>query len=178
VKVSQLHKVSVQWVVALDGHFFSIINFQKEKENTFTLLIILIVKSLQIEVHSTNLQLWLPIYRDKRATTPRRLTLQLQQNDMRDKHSYLNWKLVKVGIPLRFDVTELVNNKSERDIFFQILLSSHNILTLVKKTFSKVILDVFRHCFLINPNQYQIILWVVQNNGLSDKKGKSYLPVY
>ena len=133
MKVSQLHKVSVQWVVALDGHFFSIINFQKEKENTFTLLIILIVKSLQIEVHSTNLQLWLPIYRDKRATTPRRLTLQLQQNDMRDKHSYLNWKLVKVGIPLRFYVTELVNNKSERDIFFLILWPSHNILTLVKK---------------------------------------------
>ena len=37
-------------------HFF-IINFQKEKANTFTLLIILIVKSLQIELHSTNLLL-------------------------------------------------------------------------------------------------------------------------
>ena len=48
-------KVSVQAVVALDGHFatlsrklgfneafFFIINFQKEKANTFTLLIILI----------------------------------------------------------------------------------------------------------------------------------------
>ena len=37
--------------------FFFIINFQKEKANTFTLLIILIVKSLQTELHSTNLLL-------------------------------------------------------------------------------------------------------------------------
>ena len=36
---------------------FLIINFQKEEANTFTLLIILIVKSLQIELHSTNLLL-------------------------------------------------------------------------------------------------------------------------
>ena len=64
-------KVSVLGVVALGGHFatlcqeldfyeaiyFFIINFQKEKANTFTLLIILIVKSLQIELHSTNLLL-------------------------------------------------------------------------------------------------------------------------
>ena len=63
-------KVSVG-VVALDDHFatlcreldfyganfFFIFNFQKEKANTFTLLIILIVKSLQIELHSTNLLL-------------------------------------------------------------------------------------------------------------------------
>ena len=56
------HKVSVQGVVALGGHFatlcrevgfyeatfFFIINFQKEKANTFTLSIILIVKSLPI----------------------------------------------------------------------------------------------------------------------------------
>ena len=62
-------KVSIQGVVALGGHFatlckeldfyeaifFFIINFQKEKANTLTLLIILIVKSLQIELHSTNL---------------------------------------------------------------------------------------------------------------------------
>ena len=64
-------KVSVQGVVALGGHFatlcqevdfyeaifFFIINFQNEKANTLTLLIILIVKSLQIELHSTNLLL-------------------------------------------------------------------------------------------------------------------------
>ena len=68
-------KISVQGVVALGGHFatlcqeldfyeatfFFIINFQKEKENTFTLLIILIVKSLfkdlKIELHNTNLLL-------------------------------------------------------------------------------------------------------------------------
>jgi hypothetical protein len=62
-------KVSVQGVVALDGNleilcqeldfyeafFISVINFQKEKKNTFT--IILIVKSLQIELHNTNLLL-------------------------------------------------------------------------------------------------------------------------
>jgi hypothetical protein len=53
-------------VVALGGHFatlcqqldfyktfFFITNFQKEKVNTSTLLIILIVKSLQIELHKT-----------------------------------------------------------------------------------------------------------------------------
>jgi hypothetical protein len=64
-------KVSVQGVVALGGHFATlcreldfyeaiflfIINFQKEKGNTFTLLIIVIVKSLQKEQNSTNLLL-------------------------------------------------------------------------------------------------------------------------
>ena len=68
---SYFSKVSVQGVVTLGGHFatlcqevdfyevffFFIINFQEEKANTFTLLIILIVKSLQIELHSTNLLL-------------------------------------------------------------------------------------------------------------------------
>ena len=38
-------------------HFFLIINFQKEKANTFILLIIVMVKRLQIEVRSTNLLL-------------------------------------------------------------------------------------------------------------------------
>ena len=64
-------KVSVQGVVALGSHFatFSqeldfyeakkkiIMNFQKVKAFTLTLLIILIVKNLQIELHSTNLLL-------------------------------------------------------------------------------------------------------------------------
>jgi len=64
-------KVSVQEDVALGGYFatlsqevdfyeaifFFIINFQKEKANTFKLLIILIVKSLQKELLSTNLLL-------------------------------------------------------------------------------------------------------------------------
>ena len=59
--------VSVQGVVAILQHysrslifmniFFFIINFQKEKANTLTLLIILIVQSLQIELFSTNLLL-------------------------------------------------------------------------------------------------------------------------
>jgi hypothetical protein len=57
--ISYFTKVSVQGVVALatlcwEQIFFFIINLQKEKENDFTLLIILIVKSLQIELHSTN----------------------------------------------------------------------------------------------------------------------------
>ena len=37
--------------------FFFIINFRTEKANAFTLLIILIVKSHQIELHSKNLLL-------------------------------------------------------------------------------------------------------------------------
>jgi hypothetical protein len=64
-------KVSIQGVMTIGGHFatlcpefdfyeanfFFMINFQKEKANTFTLLIILMVKSLQIVQHSTNLLL-------------------------------------------------------------------------------------------------------------------------
>ena len=66
--VNVYHNVSVEGVVALGGHFatlcqeldfyedfFFIINFQKEKANTLTLLIIPIVKILQIELRSTNL---------------------------------------------------------------------------------------------------------------------------
>ena len=64
---SHVDKVSFQGVIELEGHFatlfqgfnfmkdfflFLVIDFQKEKANT---LIILIVKSLQIELHSTNL---------------------------------------------------------------------------------------------------------------------------
>jgi hypothetical protein len=61
---------SVQGVKSLGGHFAclcrefdfyevkkNIIIFQKEKGNTFTLLIIFIVKSLQKEQNSTNLLL-------------------------------------------------------------------------------------------------------------------------
>ena len=38
---------------------FFIINFQKENENALTLLIILVVKSLQIELHSFKLYFFL-----------------------------------------------------------------------------------------------------------------------
>jgi hypothetical protein len=64
------NRVSVQGVKSLGGHFAClcrgfdfyeekkiVIIFQKEKGNTFTLLIIFIVKSLQNEQNSTNLQL-------------------------------------------------------------------------------------------------------------------------
>ena len=61
-------KVSVLGVVAFGGHFatlcqkgdfyeanyFFIINFQKEQADTFRLLIILTVKSLQIALHRSN----------------------------------------------------------------------------------------------------------------------------
>jgi hypothetical protein len=66
-------RVSVQGVKSLGGHFaclcrgfefyevknifFFVIIFQKENGNTFTLLIIFIVKSLLKEQNSTNLQL-------------------------------------------------------------------------------------------------------------------------
>ena len=61
-----LHRVSVQGVKSLGGHFaclcqefefYEVIIFQKENGNTFTLLIIFIVKSLQKEQNSTNLLL-------------------------------------------------------------------------------------------------------------------------
>ena len=62
-------KVSVLGIVAVGDHFatlcqelnfyeaifFFIINSQNEKANNFTLVIILIVKSLQIGLHSTKL---------------------------------------------------------------------------------------------------------------------------
>jgi hypothetical protein len=63
-------RVSVQGVKSLGGHFAclcrgfefyevkkNVIIFQKENGNTFTLLIIFIVKSLQKEQNSTNLLL-------------------------------------------------------------------------------------------------------------------------
>ena len=66
-----LGRVSVKGVKSLGGHFaclfrgfefhevkkFFFIIFQKENGNTFTLLIIFIVKSLQKEQNSTNLLL-------------------------------------------------------------------------------------------------------------------------
>ena len=65
-----LPRVSVQGVKSLGGHFAclclgfefyevkkNVIIFQKENGNTFTLLIIFIVKSLQKEQNSTNLLL-------------------------------------------------------------------------------------------------------------------------
>jgi hypothetical protein len=71
VQDSDLARVSVQGVKSLGGHFAClcrgfefyevkkkiVIIFQKENGNTFTLLIIFIVKSLQKEQNSTNLLL-------------------------------------------------------------------------------------------------------------------------
>jgi hypothetical protein len=79
-------RVSVQGVKSLGGHFAClcrrfefyelkkkkiVIIFQKENGNTFTHLIISIVKSLQKEQNSTNLLLWPPICRNKSAITPK-----------------------------------------------------------------------------------------------------------
>ena len=70
--VTIIVRVSVQGVKSLGGHFaclcrgfdfyevkkyFFVIIFQKEKGNTFTLLIIFIVKTLQKVQNSTNLLL-------------------------------------------------------------------------------------------------------------------------
>ena len=93
----QYTNVSVQGVVALGSHFatsyqelnfyeaiiFCIINFQKVKENTLTLLIILIVKSLQIELPTYIAQIYyydpqsnrINVQSYQSATTPRRLIL-------------------------------------------------------------------------------------------------------
>ena len=73
-------RVSVQGVKSLGGHFAYlcwgvnfyevkkyVIIFQKENGNTFTLLIIFTVKSLQKEQNSTNP----PICRNKHAITPK-----------------------------------------------------------------------------------------------------------
>ena len=82
---SVLHcKVSVKWVVAhwwpfciiMPGawflwRFFFIINFQKEKANALTILIILIAQSLQIKLYSTNLLLRPQICWNKHAIIPK-----------------------------------------------------------------------------------------------------------
>jgi hypothetical protein len=52
-------------------NFFFVIIFQKENGDTFTPLIIFIVKSLQKEQNSTNLPLWPPICQNKPAITPK-----------------------------------------------------------------------------------------------------------
>jgi hypothetical protein len=76
-------RVSVQGVKSLGGHFACLccgfdfyevkkkIHYYFSKRNTFTLLIIFIVKSLQKEQNSTNLLLRPPICRNKRAITPK-----------------------------------------------------------------------------------------------------------
>ena len=82
-------RVSVRAVESLGGNFATlyagdlifkswkkIIIFQKEKGNTYTLLIVFIVKSLQKERKGTNLLLWPPIYWNKRATTPKWISSQ------------------------------------------------------------------------------------------------------
>ena len=85
ILLSHSTRVSVQGVKSLGGHFvclcqgfefyevkfFFVIIFQKENGNTFTLLIIFIVKSLQKEQNSTNLLLWPPICQNKPAITPK-----------------------------------------------------------------------------------------------------------
>ena len=62
-------KISVQGVVALGGHFatlcqevdvyeaFFYISFQREKTNNYTILIILTLKSLEMQLLGTNLLL-------------------------------------------------------------------------------------------------------------------------
>ena len=69
-----------------------VIIFQKENGNTFTLLIIFIVKSLQKEQNSTNLLLWPPICRNKPAITPKWFN-SLDTNSIK----YLNnsWRFIK-----------------------------------------------------------------------------------
>ena len=79
-------RVSIRGVISLGGHFAClcrafefyevkkkkfVIIFQKENGNTFTLLIIFILKILQKEQKSTNLLLWPPICRNKSAINPK-----------------------------------------------------------------------------------------------------------
>ena len=92
MKALEFVKVSVQWVVALGDQFATlcqeldlwsilsfIINFQKEKANTLTLLIILTVfKQNDPKYAGINLQ------STQSATTPRRLTLEfVDQTEMK-----------------------------------------------------------------------------------------------
>ena len=87
------HRVSVQGVKSLGGHFASfVIIFKKENGNTFTLFIISIVKSLQKEQNSTNLLLWPPICRNKSAITSKWFnSLDTNSNGNPLVHSDSNW---------------------------------------------------------------------------------------
>ena len=80
-----------------------VITFQKENGNTFTLLIIFVVKSSQKEQNSTNLLLWPPICRYKPAITPKWFN-SLDTNSKHDLFIYIYLK--KIGgashhIPIR-----------------------------------------------------------------------------
>ena len=66
-----LHVYAGVWILWSKKNKKIVIIFQKENGNTFTLLIIFIVKSLQKEQNSTNLLLWPPICRNKPAITPK-----------------------------------------------------------------------------------------------------------
>ena len=66
-----LHVFAGVWFLWSKKICFFVIIFQKEKGNTFTLLIFFKVKSLQKEQNSTNLLLWPPICGNKHAITPK-----------------------------------------------------------------------------------------------------------
>ena len=73
-----------------------ILFFKNENGNTFTLLIIFIVKSLQKEKNSTNLLLWSPICRNKPASTqsdstPWKLTLGWTEEFVIQSPSNIQW---------------------------------------------------------------------------------------
>ena len=57
------------------NHFFFIINFEKKKANSFTLLIILLVKSLQKICYYEPQSAGINVQSPQSATTHRRLTL-------------------------------------------------------------------------------------------------------
>ena len=66
-----LHVFAGVWFLWSKKKCFFVIIFEKEKGNTFTLLIFFKVKSLQKEQNSTNLLLWPPICQNKSAITPK-----------------------------------------------------------------------------------------------------------
>ena len=102
-------RVGVQGVKSLGGHFTClcrgfkfyevkekhIIIFKKEYGNTFTLLIIFIVKSLQKEQNSTNLLLWPQICRNKHAITPKWFNSFYTNSNVDPRH-LKNWLMVMI----------------------------------------------------------------------------------
>ena len=79
-----------------------VITFQQGNGNTFTLLFIFIVKSLQKEQNSTNLLLWPPICMNKPAITPKWFN-SLDTNSRADStYPHISWylKILSLCLPI------------------------------------------------------------------------------
>ena len=117
-------------------HFFSLhINFQNEKANTLTFLIILIVKRFQIELHGTNLLPWpqsasagIKVRSLQSPTTPRRLTLLITHH-----HVTTNWCVLSLK-----SLMEKNHNSQSYSTFVETMAFFLRLPCIIFEIFSKI----------------------------------------